>query len=119
MKSTLASIFPPVSTAPVVMPKVGDILVGSYGYEASIANFAKVLKVNAKTVVLGHLPATSDYKANSGGMNWDATPILTGGTTGAFVKRFIASEKGYIVKNWGCCTLYKWDGKPVSCYDYH
>ena len=119
MKTNVASLFPPPSKGTPVTPKVGDILVGSYGYEASYANFAKVLKVNAKTVVLGHMGSTSEYKANTSGMNWDAMPNLDGGTTGAKVKRFIANEKGYMVKNWGCCTLRKWDGEPVSCYDYH
>ena len=116
MNSILSSAS--VATQAVInKPVAGDILCGSYGYEASIARFYKVLKVTNASVVIAQLDANNVYK--QGGMDWTSTPILDSVVGDELTKRFKPCGDSYFVKLSSYCTLYKWSGKSVECYNYH
>lgn len=118
MNSTYSVLPPVVPVSSLRQPKVGEILVGSYGYEASIATFAKVLKVTASTVLLQELDQIHTYTPNTGGMYWDAVP--TDQTCGSpKVKRFKSNEGSYSVKWTNYQWLRPWGGEVVSCYNVH
>lgn len=107
-----------VATQAVVnKPVAGDILCGSYGYEASIARFYKVLKVTKASVVIAQLSTNNVYQR--GGMEWTSTPILDDVAGDELTKRFKPCGDSYLVKLSSYCTLYKWSGKSVECYNYH
>jgi hypothetical protein len=103
--------------AVVNKPVAGDILCGSYGYEASIARFYKVLKVTNASVVIAQLDANNVYKQS--GMDWTSTPILDSVVGDELTKRFKPCGDSYFVKLSSYCTLYKWNGKSVECYNHH
>ena len=112
------SIFatPPVAT---VTPKVGDVLVGSYGYEASIATFAIVLAVTGKSIRVRELDQRCEYKGG-GGMYWTAFPLLGKGIGEVMTKRFTCSERGYSIKWSSYQKLHgPWTGTSVECYNVH
>jgi hypothetical protein len=112
MNSTIMA--PPPS--PVINgPKVGDILVSNWGYDANIASFAKVIAVTGKSVKIVSLGANDSH---TGPMEWTSTPDLS--RTGPVkTKRFSAAGEGYRVKDSTFANFYLWDGKPVNCYNYH
>lgn len=117
MNSALASIMgPPPKVAE--MPKVGDILVGCSGYEASYAHFAKVIGVTAHTVRLVPLP-TIDRNYSNGGMDWESLPNLTGENGPAFSRVVKFRDGQYCVRLNDYTTMYKWEGHAISCFDHH
>lgn len=99
-------------------PKVGDILVSCYGYEASIARWAKVVAVTGKSVKIVRLPANNNY-TGGGGMNWTSTPALDRIHGKTEIKRVSASGNSYMVKDTSFSNFYVWDGNPVECYNHH
>lgn len=116
----VAPIFaqPVVST---VTPKVGDVLCGSYGYEASIATFAKVVAVTGKSVKVVELDQRCEYHPNSGGMYWTAFPLVNSTRTGKVVTKLVkASDTGYRIKWSSYQSLFgPWTGTSVECYNVH
>lgn len=102
-----------------IAPKVGDILVGSYGYEASISTFAKVVAVGAATVKVRELNQRRDYHPNSGGMHWTSTPLDNNFTGPVVTKRVRALEKGYCVKWSSYQNLYLGTLSPREDYNVH
>ncbi len=97
-------------------PKVGDILVSNWGYEANIASFAKVVAVTGKSVKLVRLSAVESHR--SGLMEWTSTPDLNWAGK-VETKRFSPAGDSYRVKDTTFANFYLWDGKPVNCYNYH
>jgi hypothetical protein len=98
-------------------PKVGDILVSQWGYEANIATFAKVIAVTAKSVKLIGLGQTRTYSSQS---DWLSQPDLAKTNHKVMTRRFNPSgHYGYSVKDSSFSTFFPWDGKPVACYNYH
>jgi hypothetical protein len=121
MKTTVFAPKPVVSITKG--PKVGDILVGTWGYEARLATYVKVVKVLAKSVVVVELDEDRVYDSKLGGMYWTSTPnihmVADGG--GACVTKRISPDRdgGYCIK-WNNFThLYPWNGQPLNCYDVH
>jgi hypothetical protein len=115
------SIFSPdLVNKPTVVygPKVGDILVSISGYEASIASWAKVVGVTGKSVKIVRLPADNKY-TGGGGMEWISTPATDRIKGETETKRFTADGDGYRVKYSSYASYYVWDGKPISCYNWH
>jgi hypothetical protein len=117
MNSTIFAEKPVVA----VTPKVGDILCGSWGYEATLYVSVKVLSVTGKMIKVQemtteHIP--SDHC--SGGMEWKER--LTGGTCGeVMVKKVTAYKDGYRIKWTSYLNLYgpyKGDG-IFECSNYH
>lgn len=99
-------------------PKVGDILVSSSGYEASISSYCKVVKVSKSFVHIQYLDAIgSDYRM--GGMYWTSNPNLND-TTGLIDRRkWSDCGESYRVKNNSFSNFYLWDGKPREDYNVH
>jgi len=98
-------------------PKVGDILVSTYGYEACIAHFAKVVAVTGKSIKIVRLGNNDTHRGHSG-MDWESTPDLSR-TSLPQTKRFKACGNSYSVKDTSFSTYFLWNGKPVTCYNYH
>ena len=94
--------------------KVGDILVSTWGYEARLATFWKVLKVTAKTVKIAKITAnikTGDWWAGAD------VPDLNS-PLGRTENPRIRPNSDYLkTKDYG--LAYLWDGKPVSTYNHH
>ena len=113
-------ISPSLTSKPTVVngPKVGDILCSTYGYEACIANFAKVVAVTKASVKIVRLGVNEVY-TGGGGLTWDSTPNLNAEGSEVETKRFSACGETYRVKNTSFSNYYPWSGKPVSCYNYH
>lgn len=110
------SIFAPKSSvSSVVAPKVGDLLCGSWGYDACLHTVVKVLKVTGASIVVQEL----DLKRNGGGMNWTSTvtntphgPVKT--------KRVNLRESGYSVKWTNYMNLYgPWTPCVLEEYNHH
>ena len=98
-------------------PKVGDILVATYGYEACIANFAKVVAVTKASVKIRAIGSTDTH---TGPMNWVSTPNENRISDETQTRRFRLHSNGeYSVKNTSFSTYFIWKGKPVSCYNHH
>lgn len=116
MNTTIISPSLENPTAAVNLPKVGDILCSTYGYEACIAHFAKVIAVTKASVKIESLGTIDNYTSP---MTWESRPNIdsTGGTV--HTKRFKAIGETYSVKDTSCATFYPWSGKPVNCYNYH
>ena len=97
------------------VPKVGDILVSLWGYEANIASFAKVVGVTGKSVKIVRLGVSEKH---TGPMEWVSTPDLN--RSGKVeTKRFTPARNSYRVKDTTFANFYLWDGKPINCYNYH
>lgn len=97
-------------------PKVGDILCSTYGYEACIAHFAKVVEVLGKSVRIELLGTIDNYTSP---MTWDSKPNVDSSGGEVYTKRFKPCGDSYSVKDTSCATFYKWSGKPINCYNYH
>jgi len=96
-------------------PKVGDVIVSNWGYEANIASFAKIIAVTNKSVKLVRLGANDKY---TGAMEWTSTPDFS--KPGKIeTKRFTPAGNSYRVKDSTFANFYLWNGKPVNCYNYH
>jgi len=113
-------ISPSLENKPSVVngPKVGDILVSTSGYEASIAHFAKVVGVTKSSVKIVRL-GNNDTYTGTNGMEWISVPELTNQSDEVEVKRFKPCGESYKVKENSYATFYVWNGKPVECYNYH
>lgn len=98
-------------------PKVGDILVSTYGYEACIANFAKVVAVTKASVKIRQIGSTDSH---TGPMDWVSTPNENRVSDEILTRRFRLHSNGqYSVKHSSFSTYFIWKGKPVSCYNHH
>ena len=104
-------------TASVVNgPKVGDIIVSTYGYEACIAHFAKVVavtKASVKIELLGNIDNPTSP------MTWESRPNVDSSGGEVRTKRFRACGDSYSVKDTSFSSYYPWSGKPINCYNYH
>jgi len=101
-----------------ITPKVGDILKGSYGYEASIPVFAKVIAVKAKTIQVVELEGRS-FNYTTGGMEWkvEVTDVARGEV---MTKQIKATDNGYRIKWNEYCSLWgPWTPVVVGAYNYH
>jgi hypothetical protein len=112
---------PIIAPKPVLVdgPKVGDILVGIWGYNARLAVWARVVKVNAKTVTLVELEDVRTYDSNKGGMFWVSVPGNPNGEEKTKLIKVLTDRTGgitYCVK-WEYCRLHPWGGNSIECYD--
>lgn len=97
--------------------KPGDILVGTFGYEANIAEFYKVIKRTKSMVTLVRLASN---RTSTGYSEWSETP--TDITKGEPFRRKAKPSYyglGERVQINSYLNAYVWSGKPVSCYNYH
>ena len=98
----------------IILPKVGDILVGTWGYEACLATFVRVIEVKAATVRVVELSQiqTGDLQAGT------AMPDLNGNRGTPKLKKVKNYDGDYYIK-WDTCALGLWNGKPVNTYNHH
>lgn len=106
----------------VVTPKVGDILLSTFGYDALIAKFAMVTRVSGKSVFIRELARVDNYMR--GGMSWTSFPSF-GNFVGA-EERKIVKLRGdtYSLKDGEYSTYYFWGteenpGRVIECYNHH
>jgi hypothetical protein len=104
------------STTVGIVPKVGDILVATYGYEACIARFAKVIAVTKASVKIEHLGTIKNYTSP---MTWESRPNIDSTGGNVQIKRFKAIGETYAVKDSSFSTFFPWSGKVINCYNYH
>ncbi len=96
--------------------KVGDVIVGSYGYEASISEFYEVTARKGQTVTLRSLKTNRTYR--TGGMEWTSMALPGCYESGPITKR--VKERGgveYVKFDLYGCWL--WDGEVRHDYNYH
>lgn len=101
-----------------VTPKVGDYLMGSYGYEASIPVVAKVVAVTGASVKVREVELHS-HSFTTGAMEWkvDVGDKLIGPT---LTKRVKAGANGYRIKWNECVNLHgPWTPRTMDAYNYH
>lgn len=103
----------------------GTILVGSYGYDASLSHFYKVKKRTAKQVVLVEMRTREfDHKGFDGWMI-EPTDEETGYTLRRKVKEMSPrewleeNEPSEYVDIEDYMRAYPWDGKPRHNYCWH
>lgn len=100
--------------APVI--KVGDIFVGTWGYEACLATFVKVTKVmktSVKVVELDQIQ-TGDWTAGT------AMPAVNSPIGKEILKKVNTTRFGEVRLKWNSYTgLYKWNGEAVQTYNHH
>lgn len=98
--------------------KEGDVLVSTWGYDARLATFWKVLKVTAKTVKIVEL---KDQRHTGDWFKGTSEPILNdnyGKVENPRIKDFRSDGvKCLKTKDYG--YAYLWDGKPVNTYNHH
>ncbi len=114
----MLTIIPSSSTSVANAPKVGDVIVACYGYEASIESFAVVVKVGAKRVTIQEIGSNRVY-TGGGGMNWTATPNLSDNRGAPVSRGWKDAGTTYRVKNNSYSNFYKWSGKELNCYNHH
>ena len=112
------SILPPAKPVSTVKPKVGDVLVSTWGYEQTNADFYKVTKVMGAQLELVSLGENEKSTPGSGGMFGTSTPDLT--RVGLPKrKKFKTTDKGYYVKINSFASAFLWDGEPVNVSHTH
>jgi hypothetical protein len=106
-----------IAPKPVLVngPKVGDILVGTWGYDACIADFLKVVEVGKKTVKVVMLDGVATH---TGPMEWTSMPSPDMERGEVATKKVEPQGNSYRIKG-SNCSFYLWSGKPVHCYNYH
>lgn len=98
-------------------PKVGDILVATYGHEANIANFAKVVAVTKSSVKIRAIGSTDTH---TGIMEWVSVPNENRVSDEIQTRRFRLHSNGqYSVKHSSFSTYFIWKGQPERCYNHH
>jgi hypothetical protein len=95
------------------VPKVGDILYSSWGYNMTIVDFYKVIKVSpsGKSITLQELE--SETVGGATGWSGHVMPSRSVDRRSQPIKnkRVSPSRDGYSVKVNRSATAYKWDGK--------
>lgn len=94
---------------------VGDIFCGTYGFEACIAKFMKVVAVKNTMVHLIELG-----QVHTG--NWFAgTATPTDATVGDVIVKKMQKrpDENVFIRFDTYLRMYKWNGKPVDTYNHH
>jgi hypothetical protein len=98
--------------------EVGDILFSTFGYEACLARFWKVVGRTAKSLKIAQI---LDQKHTG---NWHAgtsVPVINGNLGPVMVRRIIIADwnKSESVDTNGRGFAYPWDGEPIDTYNHH
>jgi len=102
-------------TAAVTTPKVGDILVSSWGYDQTNVDFYKVTKLSpsGKSVTVVRIKSAITEKGSMSGTSVPAVPHEVSDYKGEpMTKRVNLTENGYNVTLTNYSGAYLWDGKP-------
>ena len=96
--------------------KIGDILVNTFGYDARIATFWKVVGKTAKSVKIARMLdtySTGDWSDGTTAAKTDSRlgNVTTRRLTNSYDNRpCVKTEYGF---------AYVWDGKPLRTYNHH
>ena len=94
------------------LPVLGQILVSTWGYDQTNADFYRVMKVSPTQVTLASMKAI-EVPHNGDWMFGVKTPYGAGVGT-PFRRKFVASGNGYWVGITSFSGARLWDGKPVN-----
>lgn len=97
--------------------KEGDILVSTFGYDARITTFTKVLKRTAKSVTIArllNLESTGDWMD---GTSAPSAKSELGPTSCRKISMWYDNSCECINDGYGVASL--WDGNPVRTYNHH
>lgn len=99
---------------------VGDMFVGSYGYEANIHRFFEVMKVTPKTVTLCEL---AEERSDNGWCEWKSRPIRGQYVGKPESHKLHVSNRGDVsvrINSYMSAALLRdYDGHWFSNYNYH
>ena len=101
-------------------PKVGDILLSTWGWEQTNSNYYKVLKVMGKMVELIELNEIETPKPDSYCMFGTTMPVLDSTKGVPFRKKFKDGYNGgyrVSISNYAGASL--WDGTPTEVSHTH
>lgn len=109
------------ATVNIVSPKVGDILVCSWGYDQTNVDFYKVLSLSpsGKSVSIQRINSIIKEDGFMCGKSVPAVPHTVSNYRGEIMtKRAKIMQDGYCVNISNYSTAFLWDGKPeyVSWY---
>jgi hypothetical protein len=96
--------------------KLGDILVSTYGYDAGLANFYKVVARTAKTVKICRL---HDIVHTGNWVDGTAAPKPDSRMGDMLTKKIHVGHNGYEYLDTDLGMASLWDGKPVNTYNHH
>lgn len=113
----------PTESIPAIVNPIlkGQILVGSYGYEASISHFYVVVEVSktGKTAVIQEVQPVCKFE--NGGMDWTSTVDPENlNRVGEPVKKHIRNRDGHLsIRIHSCLSVSQWNGEVRHDYNYH
>lgn len=96
--------------------KIGDILVSTYGYDARLAAFWKVVARTAKTVKICRL---RDIIHTGTWADGAAAPMPNSKMGVMLTKKIQIEHTGYEYVRTDRGEASLWDGKPVNTYNHH
>lgn len=101
-----------------VSPKVGDILVSTWGYDQTNADFYKVLKVSKAMVTITRLES-NEVSEKGNWMFGKATAMVNNERGPVENRRFKSSADSYYIKINSYSSAHPWDGTPVAVSHTH
>jgi predicted carbohydrate-binding protein with CBM5 and CBM33 domain len=116
---TMTTTTPAPAAAPIVKPKVGDILYSSWGYEQTNVFFYQVIEVkpSGKSIVVRQLEPYATYDAQRmTGTKVAIKDAFIGPALLKRVKQFAAENYGIKIESFA--WAWPWDGKPKSYSSY-
>ena len=97
--------------------QVGDILYSTFGYNARLATFWKVLKHTEKSVTMARLIDNSHTGDWSDGTTAPLKNSRHGEVIRKKVKIWYDYSKEFVEDGFGCAK--HWDGEPIKTYNHH
>ena len=95
--------------------EVGDILLSTWGYDACIADFYKVIARKSKTIVMQRMSSTSsgDWVA---GLSKPEVPEKLFGDP---IRRLLKTNRDHEYVKCDHSVACVWNGNPVNTYNHH
>lgn len=101
------------TTNAVATPKVGDILVSSWGYDQTNVDFYKVIRTTPKSIVIRQIQGKTTEQGHMCGTSVPAQPhTFLDYNNEPLTKRFRPYNDGYAVTISSYASAYLWDGEP-------
>ena len=96
--------------------EVNDILFSTFGYEACLARFWKVVGRTAKSLKIAEI---LDNKQTGTWHDGTSTPIINSRLGPVMTRRINTAGSCESVETNGRGTAYPWDGQPINTYNHH
>lgn len=107
-----------IETIEKVAPKVGDIVVAQWGYEASYPEWYRIEKISGEYATLQEL----EKVYLGAGSIYDSRLLTTYGKsagTKSFRRKIKAGQYGYYIRINSYKYAQAWDGRPCDEYNHH